>query len=304
MGTEHVSRFYSLALGKEKNFYARTDGLIVAGDTTPDVSLHSLLYADTGGNLNITYFDNGVEGQIIHLINLGAGEVQFSGAQMLVTDSSDLYANDNITFLFHNSSWYELGREHSAAIDIRTVAAGDATPTVQNTKTLIFNSAGALAVTDFDDGYEGQILRILNIGAGDVTLQRGAELIVADSSNLGTNDSVILTQRNAAWYELSKSHNIGETVTAAAGDATPSVKNRKVVIFNSAGAITVTDFDDEYEGQELTVLNLGAGNVTITDADPIFIANTAGNFVLVTAGAAKFVCSAHKWYNIQRASTP
>ena len=60
------SRFYSLALGKLDNFKARTDGLIAQADTTPDVLMYSLLYANNSANVSITDFDNGSEGQIVH----------------------------------------------------------------------------------------------------------------------------------------------------------------------------------------------------------------------------------------------
>lgn len=205
-----VSRFYSLALGKFRNFQVRTDGLISAGDTTPDVSIYSLLYADTAGNLNLTYLDNGEEGQIVHLINKGAGEVQFSGAQMLVADSSDLYQNDNITFILHNSSWYELARSHSAAKDIRTAIAGDTTPTVQNTKVLLFNSAGAITITDFDDGYEGQVLTIVNKGAGAVTLSNNAALLVISATGqnyvMAVSGAVGLVNVIGIWHLASSTN--------------------------------------------------------------------------------------------------
>ena len=206
------SRFHSLALGKYNNFQARTDGLIAEADVTPDVSLYSLLYANNSSNYSITGFDNGSEGQIIYVVNVGSDLSFTRSSTMLVTDSSNLIKNDSISFINHASAWYELSRSHSAAVDVRTVAAGDATPTVQNTKTLIFNSAGALAVTNFDDGYEGQIITAVNKGAGAVTLTNDVTKLVISGSAanyaLAASGAVILVKAAGVWH-LASSTNPG-----------------------------------------------------------------------------------------------
>jgi len=198
-----VTRFHSLALGKYKNFNARTDGLISVGDTTPDVSIYSLLYADTAGDLNITYFDNPEEGQIVQLINLGAGEVEFSGAQMLVTSSSKLYANDNISFIHHNSSWYETGRSLCSTVDVKTLSVADATPSVAGVKTLIITSGQT--IHNFDDGYTGQVLTVLNMGAA-VTLSNSVTTIMHSRSGqayiLTTSDSTTYVNNADVWYNI------------------------------------------------------------------------------------------------------
>ena len=86
---KNVSRFYSLALGKYRNFNARTDGLIGESSTTPDVSQHSLLYANNSSTVVITNLTNGCEGQIVQLINLNSS-LSFSGTNFYLTDSSNL----------------------------------------------------------------------------------------------------------------------------------------------------------------------------------------------------------------------
>ena len=97
------SRFYSLALGKYNNFQARTDGLIAEADTTPDVSMYSLLYANNSAGVAITDFDNGAEGQIIYVVNVGSDLSFTRSSTMLVTNSSNLVKNDNISFIKHSS---------------------------------------------------------------------------------------------------------------------------------------------------------------------------------------------------------
>ena len=284
MATEHVSRFYSLALGKEKNFQARTDGLITSGDTTPDVSLHSLLYSDSTNT--IAFFDNAVEGQIIHVVNLANERLTFTGAQIKVGNSSSMVENECVTFIHHNSAFYELSRSLKYVRTDGTVAAGDTTPDVSQYKVLYVDTGGNLNITYFDNGEEGQIIRLINLGAGEVQFS-GAQMLVADSSDLYANDNISFLFYNSAWYEIGRKHSAAKNFrTAAAGDATPTVQNTNILVFNSAGAISVTDFDDGYEGQLLTVINKGAGGVTLTnDVTKLVIGASGANYLMAASGA-------------------
>ena len=116
--TEHVSRFYSLALGKSMNFNARTDGLISPGDTTPDVTLYSLLWANTNSPMTITYFDNGVEGQLVAVGNLGSANIAFNGSGIYWIKSAPIATNEFATFIMHNSVWYELFRSRPRSLSL------------------------------------------------------------------------------------------------------------------------------------------------------------------------------------------
>lgn len=202
MGTEHVSRFYSLALGREKNFNARTDGLIAAADTTPDVSLYSLLYNSSTNT--ISYFHNAVEGQIIHVINLVDEQLLFSGAQMKVSDSAGLWnATDNITFISHNSSFYEISRSASGGSRVVTAAAGDNTPSVKGAEVLVLNSAGLYQISDLDDAHEGQKLTILNIGVAASLLNNTARILIGASGGaliIATSCAYDLVHSGGLWF--------------------------------------------------------------------------------------------------------
>jgi len=181
-----VSRFYSLALGKFRNFQVRTDGLIAQADTTPDVSLNSLLYANNSSTVVISYFDNGEEGQLIKLFNLGSN-LAFAGAQLKLSDSSNLAKNDSITFINSNSSWYELDRSHSGALDTKFSAelgADNQAPDITNIKTLIINNSGATVLAGLSGGYVGQILTIVNI-LSNVTLSHNALLLNQATAGVG-----------------------------------------------------------------------------------------------------------------------
>ena len=183
---KNVSRFYSLALGKYKNFNARTDGLISEGATTPSVAQWSLLYANNSSTYVITNLTDGCEGQIVQLINLGSS-LSFNGSNFYLTDSSDLAKNDNITFINHSNVWYETGRSHSAAIDTKFSAelgADNQAPDITNTKVLVINNSGATVIAGLSGGYVGQVLTIVNI-LSNVTLSHNALLLNQATGGVG-----------------------------------------------------------------------------------------------------------------------
>jgi len=199
--TEHVSRFYSLALGRSKNFNARTDGLIAAADTTPDVSLYSLLYNSSTNT--ISYFDNGVEGQIVKVINLPDEKLLFSGLQMKVASSAGLYQGDNITFINHNSAWYETNRSNASNPRVAVAAEADATPSVKNASLLIVPNSAALTITNFDDGYAGQVLTVIADSAS-ITISNGT--IINGRSDqayvLTASDSTAYVFSGSKWFNI------------------------------------------------------------------------------------------------------
>ena len=183
---KNVSRFYSLALGKYKNFNARTDGLIGEGAVTPDVSQWSLLYANNSSTYVITNLTNGCEGQIVQLINLGSS-LSFNGSNFYLADSSNLALNDSITFINHNNVWYETSKSHGGNLDIRyapQLGADNAAPNVTNAKVLVINNSGATVLAGLSGGYVGQILTIVNVKS-NVTLSHNALLLNADSGGVG-----------------------------------------------------------------------------------------------------------------------
>ena len=185
---KNVSRFYSLALGKYKNFNARTDGLIAEASATPDVSQWSLLYANNSSTVVITNLTNGCEGQIVQIINVGS-DLSFSGSNFQLTDSSNIIKNDNISFLNHSNVWYETGRSHSAAIDVKyaiQLSADNASIVggVANTRVLVINNSGATTIAGLSGGYVGQILTIVNT-LSNVTLSHNALLLNQATGGVG-----------------------------------------------------------------------------------------------------------------------
>ncbi len=201
-GSPNPSRFHSLALGRFNNFQARTDGLITDADTTPSVGLYSLLYS--GSTNTLSYFDDGSEGQIVKVINLVSEQMLFSGAQMKVANSAGLWgAGDNISFINHNSSWYETSRGVASNPEVVTASAGDATPSVRGAELLIFNSGGAITVTDFDDGYAGQVLTVVNYGSA-VTISNGTIINGRSDQSyvITTSDSTSYVYTGSVWFNI------------------------------------------------------------------------------------------------------
>ena len=208
-----MSRFYSIALGREKNFSARTDGLITNADTTPDVSIYSLLYS--GSTNTISYFDGGKEVQVVTVFNLVDEQMLFSGTQMKVADSAGLWGTgDNITFINHNSSWYELSRSAASNPVVGTIAStGDATPSVKGLKVLVSTTGGNDTITDFDDAHEGQEFTLVNAGAGTLTLTNDVTklVIAASGGNLAVAASGVakFVSYSGVWYLTSATRDAG-----------------------------------------------------------------------------------------------
>ena len=204
---KNVSRFYSLALGKYKNFNARTDGLISEGATTPSVALWSLLYANNSSTYVITNLTDGCEGQIVQLINLGSS-LSFNGSNFYLTDSSDLAKNDNISFINHNNVWYETGRSHSAVLDVRyssELGADNQAPDITNAKVLVINNSGATILAGLSGGYIGQVLTIVCIKSS-VTLSHNACILNQGTGGIGyvlvTSGAVSVVNVGSKWLPL------------------------------------------------------------------------------------------------------
>ena len=105
------TRFYSLALGKFDNFRSVSSGVIGLGDTTPSVKGLSLLYAQSGGTLTLSNFDDGSEGQLLVLVNAGS-QLRYLTSGYLKVSTDALTFNGVATFINHyagNSSiWYQI----------------------------------------------------------------------------------------------------------------------------------------------------------------------------------------------------
>jgi hypothetical protein len=206
MATEHITRFYSLALGKYNNFSATTDGLIADGDLTPDVSLNSLLYTTRATTSTISDFDNGGEGQLVMVQNRGTACVYFNSS-CVAANSGCIGPGQTITFKKNINKWYEVAKTGAVAepflIGAEVLADSNATLSVgaggsaasliidMNTKVLVLTRTARCVFKSFSGGYEGQVIRIikvlschaeLGIGTGNLACATTASNIVMTAS--------------------------------------------------------------------------------------------------------------------------
>ena len=89
---------------------------------------------------------------------------------------------------------------------IVTFTSTDATPTVANAN--VFRTAGTTAITAFDDGIAGQVIKIL--ADANITITNGASLLLAGAANyaMTANDTLTLCMfTQGTWVETARSVN-------------------------------------------------------------------------------------------------
>ena len=85
--------------------------------------------------------------------------------------------------------------------------AGDTSPSVKNTTVMYIANASATTITNFDDGYDGQVLT-LNFADSNTTINRtNAYLDGNVNFTSSINDTLVLRRIGVAWYEVSRSLN-------------------------------------------------------------------------------------------------
>ncbi len=202
---QHISRFYSLALGRDNNFAARTDGLIGQAQSSPSVLLWSLLYANNSATAYISNLSDGREGQLVKIFNLGSDLYLIPSSVLKVSDSSPLAKDESVELVMHNSIWYEQGRSHSSSDQgIATATQADTTPSVKNLVTLIVANSAAVTITNFDDGYEGQRIMVLCYGSA-FTLDTATSTNIVNVGSAGnyavlSNSTIQLTRYKSKWW--------------------------------------------------------------------------------------------------------
>lgn len=77
-------------------------------------------------------------------------------------------------------------------------------------------------------------------------------------------------------------------------DTTPSVSNYGSFVADNTGATSITDFDDGFEGQEITIRTTNA-NTTFVHNASVLVTNTGANKASVTSGLYKFRLEEGVW---------
>jgi len=107
----------------------------------------------------------------------------------------------------------ELHRLHAELVkpedfggEVITFDTGDATPSVAGGR--LFKTTGTTAISDFDDGVEGQLIYVL--ATASITITDGAAIILGGSVNyaMTVTDTLVLGMFNdQVWSEVARSVN-------------------------------------------------------------------------------------------------
>ena len=90
--------------------------------------------------------------------------------------------------------------------DIETLD-DNATPSVKGSS--VWLTGGTTTITDFDDGEEGQMIRILS--EHDVTIRHGTNIVLKSNADyvMQSGDTLtLLCKADGYWYELARSNKI------------------------------------------------------------------------------------------------
>lgn len=135
-------------------------------------------------------------------------------------------------------------------------SAGDTTPSVLN-HYAFRTPTTAVAITDFDDGYQGQIITVYSRGV--TTFDCTGTSLQGSTSDLVTASGDITRWQNVDgtnWELLSYNH-FHPIQAFTASDTSPSV-SRGNTFETHTGTLTINDFDDGEDGQTITVISKGA----------------------------------------------
>lgn len=217
---------YGEALGfsNQYNYRGNTANLFSQSDTTPDVTVGELFYANNTGSTVISYFDllnyaqrsADYEGKVIEVIFLDQGSTQLSAsAQMVLAGSDNAAAPTNgrthITLMMSNSSWYEIKRSRPGTDSGYTTFAGAGTTSINpaNNPYIIFAGTAATTLQAISGGQAGQTVTLLHTTGGvNLTINTAGNILIE-----GTNATVVTVGGNykfdyygGSWYMV-RSHN-------------------------------------------------------------------------------------------------
>lgn len=272
-----------------------------SGDATPSIANGNKFM--TTGTTAITDFDDLEDGKIIYVYFNGlVGLVHGSGLHLQKGSNYTPALGEIIAFVpVSTPTWIEIGNISdsggSAADETwQAFASGDATPSVAGYTR--FKTAGSTAITDFDDGTEGQAIHVWF--DGNVAITHNAAIIYLSGKETFTPRAncvmtFILDDSNI-WHEVGgASFFYGvDWNTFGSGDSTPSVWSSK--FYEVSGSTTITDFDNGVEGQLIFVK--GNSSVKIANSASINLANNADMTPPIDR-VLSFVCdSSGNWWEV------
>jgi hypothetical protein len=174
--------------------------------------------------------------------------------------------------------------------------ANEATPSVKQSS--LWLTGGTTTVTDFDDGFTGQVITVVSEHA--ITITNGTNIFLdgdLDFVMAATDTLSLICKADNKWYESSRSINTS-TIPSLADNATPTIKLANRGAFLTGGTTTITDFDDGAENQVITII--AAHTVIITEGTNIFLKGSTNWTMLATDTLTLIQKSDGKWYEISR----
>ena len=208
---------YANAYGPLYNFQARSDNCFAQSDATPDVSLGTLFYSINTTATIITDFDGGEEGQVITVIMLdNYTGLANSGELVLAGSGSFEGANNSITLIQHNTSWYEVSRSQNSTGVYNYVSTGSASNAAMidvkgvNIVTMLGSGAAPIKLIGLSNGTIGQEVTLVNVGSAVLIANSiGGATNILITSTLGAATVIVATstafksvQMSNAWFEL------------------------------------------------------------------------------------------------------
>lgn len=196
---------YGSARGPYNNFYVRTDNLFTSGDVTPDVTLGNLWWTNNSSATVITHFDLSgfaepnfaphFEGKEITVFFTDNNTTVANNARLILSTSAQTFAaNQNLSLLYHNSSWVETARSRNNTTgDSQTFTiAGSASLTATDVKlAILVGTAASVSVKSLSGGTVGQTITLFANVTNGITLQvdTGGNIYLPGTSTLVMNAS-------------------------------------------------------------------------------------------------------------------
>lgn len=218
---------FGFALGRQNNFFARTDNLFGQSDATPDVTLGSLFFSNNTSNTTITGFDltstsqagnnaGAFEGKLITVMFLDGSTRLANAAPLYLSGSDGLQgANNIISLVYHNSGWYETYRSVNINNIVTANSAGltgTGTVDVRGRDTVVLiSSAGSDAVLRLmTNGEQGQKVNVICTGSNCTIVVNSAaanNFVTSSSSGAATvilanSAALSFTRIGSQWIEL------------------------------------------------------------------------------------------------------
>jgi putative cofactor-binding repeat protein len=172
---------------------ATANGTIITNNSISDTETAIILRDGDVAVITGNYIDNST----VNDIKVLAGENLTISNNVIsnISGGIDIAAGSTANRIHANTS-----------VEIPAFTNADATPTVNSGN--IYRTVGTTAITDFIDGYEGQIITV--IAESSITITDGTNIFLSGSVNFAMTDTDTLTliqKADGKWYEISRGDN-------------------------------------------------------------------------------------------------